>query len=317
LKDQAEHLRLMVRSLQEEIRGEVFGSPSRRCRVITVTSGKGGVGKTNLALGLAITLARAGYGVMLMDGDMGTANVEVVLGMSSRYDLSHVVRGEKDLDEIVTEGPYGLKIVPGISGIGEFANLDSLTLMRLFKGVTLLDKTMDYLFIDTGAGISNQVMPYLLSSREILLVTTPEPTALVDAYSLIKVFQQNHGGGKLRLIVNMARSRQEGSGAARRLQNTTRSFLGLDPEFLGSVSYDLSIQNAVRQHKSYVIAYPGYPAALDTVRIASELGGIPLEQPLGAEGFFNKFMSHFKMGKDFLGRGRKSTTQDNATIDLI
>ena len=209
MKDQAEHLRLMVGSLQDKIRDEVFGSSPRRCRVIAVTSGKGGVGKTNLALGLAITLAQA-FSVMLMDGDMGLANVAVVLDISPRYDLSHVVIGEKDLGEIVTEGPYGLKIVPGSSGISELANLDPLTMTRLLREVTLLDQTMDYLFIDTGAGISNQVMPYLLSSREILLVTTPEPTALADAYSLIKVFRQNHGEGRLRLIVNMARSRQEG-----------------------------------------------------------------------------------------------------------
>ena len=229
MKDQAEHLRLMVRSLQDKIRDEVFGSSPRRCRVIAVTSGKGGVGKTNLALGLAITLAWAGYGVMLMDGDLGLANVDVVLGMSSQYDLSHVVRGERDLGEIMTEGPYGLKIVPGSSGISELANLDPLTMTRLLREVTLLDQTMDYLFIDTGAGISNQVMPYLLSSREILLVTTPEPTALADAYSLIKVFRQNHGEGRLRLIVNMVRSRQEGSDAAGRLQNTTRSFWAWTP----------------------------------------------------------------------------------------
>lgn len=302
MKDQAEHLRLMVRSLQDKIRDEVFGSSPRRCRVIAVTSGKGGVGKTNLALGLAITLARAGYGVMLMDGDMGLANVDVVLGISPQYDLSHVVRGEKDLGEIVTEGPYGLKIIPGGSGISAFANLDPLTLTRLFKEVTLLDQTMDYLFIDTGAGISNQVMPYLLSSREILLVTTPEPTALADAYSLIKVFYQNHGRGKIGVIVNMTKNRQEGSGAARRLQNAARSFLDLDmvPEFLGSVSYDPAIQNAVSQRTSYVVASPGSPAALDTVRIASDLGGVPFEPPSGAESFFNNFMSHFKMRKEFV-----------------
>jgi flagellar biosynthesis protein FlhG len=290
----------MVSSLQDKIRDEVFGSVPSRCRVVAVTSGKGGVGKTNLALGLAITLARAGYGVMLMDGDMGLANVDVVLGLSPQYDLSHVVRGEKGLNEIVTEGPYGLKIVPGSSGIGEFANLDPLAMTRLFREVTLLDKTMDFLFIDTGAGISNQVMPYLLSSREILLVTTPEPTALADAYSLIKVFRQNHGEGRLRLIVNMARSRQEGSDAARRLQNTTRSFLGLDLEFLGSVSYDPAIQNAVSRHMSYVIDSPDSPAVLDTVRIASDLGGVPFEHPLGTESFFNNFISHFKMGKEFV-----------------
>jgi flagellar biosynthesis protein FlhG len=289
----------MVKSLQDTIRDEVFGSTPRRCRVIAVTSGKGGVGKTNLALGLAITLAQAGFSVMLMDGDMGLANVAVVLDISPRYDLSHVVIGEKDLGEIVTEGPYGLKIIPGGSGIEELANLDPLTLTRLFREVSLLDQRLDYLFIDTGAGISNQVMPYLLSSSEILLVTTPEPTALADAYSVIKVFCQNHGGGKLRVIVNMAKNREDGPSAARRLQIAARSFLDMEPEFLGSVSYDPAIQDAVSRHTSYVIASPGSLAALDTVRIACDLGGVPFEQSSGLETFFNKFFSHFKIRKEF------------------
>ncbi len=299
MKDQAENLRLMVSSLQEKIRDEVFGSSARRCRVIAVTSGKGGVGKTNLALGLAIILAKAGYRVMLMDGDMGMADVDVVLGLSPEYNLSHVVRGEKDLSEIMTEGPYGLKIIPGGSGIEEFANLDPLTLMRVFKEVTLLDQTMDYLFIDTGAGISKKVMPYLLSSREILLVTTPEPTALADAYSLIKVFHRNHGQGKLKMIVNMAKNKQDGYSAARRLQNAARSFLDLDPEFLGNVSYDLAVHDAVSRHMPYVIASPNSPAALDTLKIASDLGGLPLEPPSGAESFFNNVMLNVSIGKEF------------------
>jgi flagellar biosynthesis protein FlhG len=290
----------MISSLQDKIRDELLGSSPRRCRVIAVTSGKGGVGKTNLALGLAITLARAGYRIMLMDGDIGMANVDVMLGMSPPYDLSHVVKGEKSLSEIVMEGPCGLKIIPGGSAIGEIANTDSLTLTRVFREATLLDQMMDYLFIDTGAGISNQVMPYLLSSREILLVTTPEPTALADAYSLIKVFHQNHGKGKLKVIVNMARSRQDGYGAAQRLQNTAHSVLDVEPEILGIVSYDLAVHKAVSQHTPYVIASPNSPAALDTVKIAADLGGIPLEPTPGAESFFSNFMSHVGSGKEFV-----------------
>lgn len=301
MKDQAENLRLMVKSIQEKIQDELFRSSPRRCRVIAVTSGKGGVGKTNLALGLAITLARANYRVMLMDGDMGLANVDVVLGMFAKYDLSHVVKGERELGEIVMEGPCGLKIIPGGSGVDEIANLDPLTMTRVFKQVTALDRMADYLFIDTGAGISNQVMPYLLSSREILLVTTPEPTALTDAYSLIKVFHQHHGKGTLKVIVNMVKNQQDGHAAARRLQNAARSFLDLELEILGTVSYDPAVQNAVSRHASYVMASPGSPAALDTVRIASELGGIPFEPPSGFESFLRNFVSHLNKRKEFLG----------------
>jgi flagellar biosynthesis protein FlhG len=287
VRDQAESLRMMVRSLQKKIADELFHSSPKRCRVIAVTSGKGGVGKTNIALGLAITLARANYRVVLMDGDVGLANVDVILGLYGRHNLTHVVQGEKELREIIIEGPHGVQIIPGGSGVSELANADPRTLLRLFREATFLDRQADYFFVDTGAGISDQVMTFLLSAQEILLVTTPEHTAITDAYSLVKLYNQYQGRGRLRVIVNMTDSKQEGFQAANRLQHAARSFLKFELEVLGCVAYDAAVPSAVGRHESYVIAAPYAPASLDTIKIASELGNIPIEPPSGVEHFFN------------------------------
>ncbi len=292
MQDQAENLRVMVKSLQKKIEDELYRSSPKRCRVIAITSGKGGVGKTNIALGLAVTLAKANYRVMLMDGDVGLANVDVILGLYGRYNLTHVLRGEKELREIIIEGPHGLKIIPGGSGVSELANADPRTLLRIFKEATFLDQQIDYFFVDTGAGISNQVMTFLLSAQEILLVTTPEHTAITDAYSLIKLYRQNQGQGSLKIIVNMTGTKEEGYLAATRLQKAVRSFLNLELDLLGCVTDDPEVQNAVSRHESYVIAAPYSPAALDTIKIASEFGSIPIEPPSGVENFFNYLVSN-------------------------
>ncbi|MGD0152355.1 MAG: MinD/ParA family protein [Thermacetogeniaceae bacterium] len=292
--DQAENLRLMVRSIHKKMEDELFHSLPRRCRVIAITSGKGGVGKTNIALGLAITLAKASYRVMLMDGDMGLANVDVILGMYGKYNLSHVIKGEKSLQEIIIDGPHGLKIIPGGSGIYELANADSQTLLRILKDVNILDQQMDFFFIDTGAGVSNQVMTFLLSAQEILLVTTPEPTAITDAYSLIKLYHQHHGGGQLKIIVNMIGDKQDGYLAAKRLQNAVRSFLHVELVILGYVAQDVAVQNAVSNHESYVLASPYTQASMDTIRLASELGDLPIEPPAGVKNFFSYVVSNLK-----------------------
>lgn len=289
--DQAEHLRAMVKSMQKSMRDQLLEQKPRRCRVIAVTSGKGGVGKTNISVNLAVTLARARYRVVLMDGDMGLANVDVLLGAYSRYDLSHVVRGEMTLEEIVIEGPEGLKIIPGGSGVEEMANITPSALMRLLDEVAHLDRQADYLFIDTGAGISAQVMLPLLAAEEVLLVTTPEPTSLTDAYGLIKVFHKQQGRGRIKVIVNMARNEQEGRAAGERLQKAVRTFLGRDLENLGYVTMDKAVRNAVSRHQPYVTAYPNSQAALNTVRIASELGGVPCHTAQGARSFFNSLIS--------------------------
>mgnify|MGYP000954772532 CR=1 FL=1 len=293
MKDQAENLRSMVRELETKFRAQLSEFSPGRCRVIAVTSGKGGVGKTSLALGLAITLAKANYRVVLLDGDMGMANIDVVLGLYTKYDLSHVVKGEKRLQEIILKGPAGMKIIPGGSGVEELANIDSSTLNRLFKEITLLDQETDYLFIDTGAGISKQVMLFLQAAEEILLVATPEPTSLTDAYGLVKVFHRHCGKAKIKVIINMAKNKQEGTTAAQRLKRAAQSFLGVNLEILGCVHYDPAISNAIKRHLPYVLASPSAQASVDTIKIASVLGEVPVKPPSGVKVFLNNLVNLF------------------------
>ncbi len=303
MNDQAEKLRLLAKSLQEKIHKQIF-SPPTPCRVITVTSGKGGVGKTNLALALSLAFAMQKYRVILMDADMGLANVDVILGIVPKHNLSHVIRGEKTIRDIIHEGPGGLKIIPSASGVEELANLDATLLTKLLDEIAVLERSFDYLIIDTGAGISRQVMAFILAAEDILLVTTPDPTALADAYGLIKVFKKHHGKGRLRLIVNMVRSEQEGREVAQRLAKVVSQFLKFEIDVAGYIPSDRAVEEAVRRNQSFITAFPRAPASLNVIKIASSLGDFtPPESPHGMQGFIKQIIS-FLQGRGSVREGR-------------
>lgn len=296
--DQAEKLRLLAKSLQEKIqRQQVSSHRSSGCRVIAVTSGKGGVGKTNLALALSLALSMQRYRVVLMDADMGLANVDVILGIMPKYNLSDVIRGEKSLSDVIQEGPEGLKIIPSASGIEELANLDAESLERLIREIALIEQNFDYLVIDTGAGISRQVMAFILAAEEVLLVTTPEPTALTDAYGLIKVFKKHEGKGHIRLVINKVRSQQEGIETAQRLIRAAKYFLNMDIEVAGCIPSDKAVEDAVRRNQSFIVAFPRAPASQNVLKIASLYGDIARGMPKrSAEGFIRQIIWFFKRG---------------------
>lgn len=292
MSDQAEKLRILANTLQKKIHSQVFNN-SKGCQVLAVTSGKGGVGKTNLALGLSLALAKAKYRVILWDADLGLANVDVVLGLIPKYNLYHVLKGERTLQEIMVQGPEGLWIIPGGSGIEELANVEPFLLNNLLQDMALLDKKMDYLIIDTGAGLSRQVVAVTLAASKVLLVTTPEPTALTDAYGLIKVLK-GHLDGRIKLIINMTKNKDEGEAAAQKLVRVTKQFLKLKIDFGGWVPFDNAVRDAVRNNQSYMLTYPRSPAALSTWKIASSLGRIEQENPSGIQSFIGQVVSFLK-----------------------
>ncbi|MGB9792046.1 MAG: MinD/ParA family protein [Thermacetogeniaceae bacterium] len=296
--DQAEKLRLLAKSLQEKVqRQQVPSYNANGCRVITVTSGKGGVGKTNLALALSLALSMQKYRVALMDADMGLANVDVILGIMPKYNLLDVINGKMSLIDVIHEGPEGLKIIPSASGIEELANLDAKALDNLLNEIALIERQFDYLVIDTGAGISRQVMAFILAAEEILLVTTPEPTALTDAYGLIKVFKKHNGKGCLRLVINKVRSHQEGIEAAQRLIRAVKYFLNLDIEVAGCIPSDKAVEDAVRRNQSFIIAFPSAPASQNVMKIASIYGNVALWKPKRSiDGFMKQIISFLKRG---------------------
>jgi flagellar biosynthesis protein FlhG len=195
MTDQASKLRAMARTQVPE--GTLFNS-----RVMAITSGKGGVGKTNVVAGLAMSLAQQGQRVLVLDADFGLANIDILLGLTPTHTLEHVLRGEKVLEEILLDGPMGIKVIPASSGIQELTRLDAMAEMRLIQGLQRVAEHMDWLLIDTAAGIHDSVVKLLMAAQEILLITTPEPTSLVDAYAMVKVVHLRDPKKPVWLLVN-------------------------------------------------------------------------------------------------------------------
>ncbi|TDA69403.1 MAG: MinD/ParA family protein [Clostridia bacterium] len=269
MKDQAFRLRELV---QKNIRpGERENRPWPR--TLAVASGKGGVGKTNMVLNLALALTRMGKQVIVFDADLGLANVDVLLGLVPRYTLYEVVTGQKTLEEIVVVGPLGLRIIPGGSGIQELANLSSVQRERLVSDISGADLRADIMLVDTGAGISNNVLGFLLAADEVIVVLTPEPTSITDAYGLIKVLLQQESRKVIRLVVNRVSGEAEARRTAEKINLVARRFLALQPEFLGFVQEDARVHQAVCNQKPFVLEYPSCHAAGNLQQIALRLVG--------------------------------------------
>src|SRR5512135_292569 len=244
---------------------------ARMVRTITVTSGKGGVGKTNMVASLAVAFAQMGKKVMIFDADLGLSNIDVLLDLARRYNIQHVLSGEKGLKDVVVEGPCGIKILPASSGVQEMTELDEFQRMRLIEEFDVYDADIDVLLIDTGAGISANVAFFCVASQEIIVVTSPEPTSLTDAYALIKVLFTRYQEKDFKVLVNSAKSREEAIEVFRRLSVAAEKFLHISIDYLGYIPMDDSIQKAVRAQKAFIDVYPGSFASEQISAIASKL----------------------------------------------
>ncbi|HZO88137.1 MAG TPA: MinD/ParA family protein [Chthonomonadaceae bacterium] len=266
-----------------------------RARVIAVTSGKGGVGKTNFSTNLALTLARAGQRVIVIDADLGLANLHVVLGIAPSYHLEHVMRGEKSLREILYPGPGGIQVIGGGSGITELANLDEQTRRRFVTGLHELDSLADIILIDTGAGLSRNVLAFLCAVEEIVVLTTPEPTAITDAYATIKVVSQENRRARVMLVVNMAQSEAEAEAVANKIRLISLQFLGRDLDILGSIPQDPAVARAVRAQQPFALSQPQSAATRSVGQIAAQLGYQPASaRPHGGvSGFLDQMQRFF------------------------
>ncbi len=247
------------------------GSSQNGVRMISVTSGKGGVGKTNIAANLAYLLSRMNKKTMILDADAGLANIDIILGINSPYNLSHVLNGERLLAEALVEGPGGMKILPSASGIPEMTDLSRGQKLTLIDELNSLNDSLDFILIDTGAGISSNVMYFNMAAKEIIVVTSAEPTALTDAYALIKVLYQRHAKKRFRLIVNMVRNPSEAKEVYNRLSHATDQFLNLTIEYLGYVLLDENVKQAVLQQKAVAEIYPNSPATRCLSGIAEKI----------------------------------------------
>lgn len=252
-------------------------SPEPQPRVICVTSGKGGVGKTNIVTNLGYNLAKGGKKVLILDADLNLANVDILLGLTPRYNLHHVFMGEKTLAEVLVQGPEGLLILPASSGIMELADLTEQQRLYFLAEMSALAQKIDIMLIDTAAGINNNVIYFNLAARERIVILTPEPTSLTDAYALVKVLSSRHDVKRFRILVNLARSEKEALAVFRKLSIVADRFLdSLSLDYLGYIPYDSKLPTAVREQRLVSDIFPDAPSSKMFSKLA---GNIFQEEP--------------------------------------
>ena len=244
-------------------------------RVIAVASGKGGVGKTNVSANLAVSMAASGDEVLLLDADMGLANVDVLLGLQPRYNLSHVINGERTLEEVIINGPSGLKIVPASSGVKKMANLSAAENAGLVRAFSEISQSLDTMIVDTAAGISDSVTTITRACQEVVVVVCDEPASITDAYALIKVLSREHGQSRFRVLANMARTLREGRGLYEKLSRVTNRFLDVTLDYMGAIPQDDYLRKAVQRQRAVVDIYPGSRSAKAFKRVVEGIRAWP------------------------------------------
>jgi flagellar biosynthesis protein FlhG len=261
-----------------------------RAMVVTITSGKGGVGKTNIAANLSICLAHIRKRVLLIDADLGLGNLDVLMNLNSRYNLAHVLAGRKSIEEIIQLGPAGVEVICGGSGIEELANINPFQRQRLVDGLERLGDRADVIVIDTGAGIQPTVVSFCLASDHTMVVTTPEPTAITDAYAMIKVLAGRKYEGRISLLVNMADSIAEGKKTYRQITEVAARFLNTPVYDAGILCRDELVSSAVRRREPVVLAYPRSAIAEHFAAISARISNIS-RPTMENDGFFRKVVN--------------------------
>jgi flagellar biosynthesis protein FlhG len=257
-------------------------------RVIAVTSGKGGVGKTNISVNLSVALSDAGKRVMLMDADLGLANVDVLLGLHPQHNLSHVIDGVCSLEEVIVPGPADIMVVPAASGIKRLAELNTMENAGLIRAFSELSHEVDILIIDTAAGINESVTSFSRAAQEVVVVVCDEPASITDAYALIKVLSCDYGIQRFRVLANQVQSAQEGRELFTKISRVTDRYLDARLEFMGVVPYDDYLRKAVRKQRAVVQAYPRSRASLAFKTLAQKTEKWPV--PTAAGGHLEFFV---------------------------
>lgn len=257
-------------------------------RVVAVTGGKGGVGKTNISVNLGVALAELGRRVMLLDADLGLANIDVILGLHARYNLFHVMSGERSLEEILVEGPSGLKVVPGASGIQQMAEMSPAEHAGLINAFSSLANDVDVLLIDTAAGISDLVVSFSRAAQEQIVVVCDEPASITDAYAIIKLLNREYGVNRFRILSNMVKSVQEGRDLYNKMCRVTDQYLDVMLNYMGSIPYDEQLRKAVKGQRPVVEAYPRSRVSQAFKNLAKKADNWPV--PTGVSGDLQFFV---------------------------
>lgn len=267
MADQAERLRSIAteRGPLQNTRMENF------LRIIAVASGKGGVGKTNLVVNMGIIMGQLGHKILILDTDLGMANTDILMNLKPAYTLIDVIKGYKNLQDVILKGPHNVELLPGGSCLSELINLDNQQREQLFSKISHLDHDKNILLVDCSAGISRDVLHFIASSHDLVMVATPEPTAITDAYGIIKVINNYGLKPRISLVMNMVHHLKEGEAAYQRISNVCRKFLNIEINFLGSLENDEHVKKAVLNCYPYVLQFPRSRATMLTREITSRL----------------------------------------------
>lgn len=284
LNDQASGLR----AIQNNIPKIKPIGKNKPVRVLAVTSGKGGVGKTNASVNLGIALAKQGNRVLLMDADMGLGNIDIMLGLQTEYNLSHVLDGKKTLNEIMVDAPGGIKIIPSASGVSRMAQLSPMENAGIINAFSELDGILDVLIIDTAAGIADSVISFCRAAQEVIVVVTDEPASMTDAYALIKVLSREHSLTRFRLLANMTRSTEQGKELYKKFSKVCDQFLDVTVDYLGTVPFDHDLREAVQKQTPVTVLKPNSLSGKSFKEMAKKIETWSI--PTGITGYLQFFI---------------------------
>ncbi|MFH5183188.1 MinD/ParA family protein [Paenibacillus sp. TAB 01] len=270
MNDQAQGLRNLILNRKQNAGQEPISSvpQTRTTQILTVTSGKGGVGKSNFTLNFALALQKRGYKVLVFDADIGLANIDVLMGITAKYNLYHLLKKEKSIWDIIQKGPHDLQFIAGGSGFHDLIRLTDGQLDDFAHQVKLLNGTVDYIIFDTGAGLSKETLKFILAAEETIVVTTPEPTSITDAYAIIKMIHAMSADVKFKLVVNRVTDSKEGKQTADKISMVAQKFLQLDIPVLGYVADDSSVSRAVKKQVPFTVEFPNSAASKSIAGLA-------------------------------------------------
>ncbi|NMM61439.1 MinD/ParA family protein [Clostridium sp. P21] len=275
MMDQAEKLRNLVQ------KGKILKQENKlnlnKPRIITVTSGKGGVGKSNFVVNIAIAIQRMGKKVLIFDADIGMGNDDVLMGFLPKFNVYDIIFDNKSIEEVVIEGPLGVKLLPGGTGISKLEEVTEAQREDFINKLSELND-IDYVIMDTGAGVNRSVLGFITCCEELILITTPEPTSLTDAYSLLKTVNHFKVKDSAKIVVNKTIDAAEGEATYNKFYNVVKKFLNVKLQYLGNMSEDKKLIKAVRQQEPFLISYPNSDVARDIECIAKKIMGIESEK---------------------------------------
>ena len=288
MQDQASKLRNMTQKKSP-------GNKVALSRVLAVTSGKGGVGKSNISTNIALAMVQFGKRVLLIDFDLGLANIDILFGIYPQFSLKDVLNGKMALNDIIIEGPEGLMIIPASSGVENMVNLSYSQKERLIKEISLLKDEIDLVIVDTGSGIYSDVVRMLIAANEIVIIVTPEPTSITDAYAVIKVVSRYKKNPRIKLIINMCKNITDAKNTGKKIKEASKRFLDVDIRDIWSVPFDYHVENSVRLQKPFLIQFPDSVVSSNIRKIAGNIlsmqsGMQDQDKIVGIDNFFQNLM---------------------------